>query len=106
MKYHPVANELAASMPGFAGLHPYQDEDSVQGALELMWRLERALCAVVGVERGTLQPAAGAHGGWTALRVIAAFHGSRGGNRTGGLVPGSAPPTQPATAGVRGLRVA
>src|SRR5258708_29088566 len=56
MKYNPVVNEAAASLPGFAGLHPYQDEDSVQGALELMWRLEQALCAVVGVERVTLQP--------------------------------------------------
>src|SRR6195256_5330055 len=59
MKYNPVVNEAAAALPGFAGLHPYQDEDTVQGALELMWRLERALCAVVGVEGGTLQPAAG-----------------------------------------------
>src|SRR5438309_10788460 len=62
MKYNPVANEVAAALPGFTDLHPYQDEDTVQGALELMWRLERALCAVVGVERVTLQPAAGAHG--------------------------------------------
>ena len=73
MKYNPVVNEAAAALPGFAGLHPYQDEDSVQGALELMWRLERALCAVVGVERVTLQPAAGAHGEWTALRMISAW---------------------------------
>src|SRR6202022_5144260 len=62
MKYNPVVNEAAASLPGFAGLHPYQDESTVQGALELMWRLERALCEVVGGERVTLQPAAGAHG--------------------------------------------
>src|SRR3981189_2240421 len=49
MKYNPVANEAAAALPGYAGIHPHQDEDTVQGALELMWRLERALCAVVGV---------------------------------------------------------
>src|SRR5256885_13836419 len=73
MKYNPVANEAAAALPGFAGLHPYQDEDTVQGALELMWRLEQALCAVVGVDRVTLQPAAGAHGEWTALRMIRAY---------------------------------
>src|SRR5205807_4331888 len=47
MKYNPVANEAAAALPGFADLHPYQDEETVQGALELMWRLEQALCAVV-----------------------------------------------------------
>ena len=105
MKYNPVANELAASLPGFAGLHPYQDEDSVQGALDLMWRLERALCAVVGVERVTLQPAAGAHGEWTALRMIAAFHGSRGENRTEVLVPDSAHGTNPASAALSGFQV-
>ena len=53
MKYNPVANEAAAALPGFTDLHPYQDEDTVQGALSLMWRLEQALCAVVGVERVT-----------------------------------------------------
>src|SRR3989442_15090549 len=70
MKYNPVANEAAAALPGFTDLHPYQDEETVQGALSLMWRLEEALCAVGGVDRGTLQPAAGAHGEWTALRML------------------------------------
>src|SRR5215472_4364222 len=51
MKYNPVANEEAARLPGFAGLHPYQDEDTVQGALELMWRLEPAITEIVGVDR-------------------------------------------------------
>ena len=82
MKYNPVANEAAAALPGFAGLHPYQDEETVQGALELMHRLELALCAIVGVDRVTLQPAAGAHGEWTALRMIQAYHRSRGDKRT------------------------
>src|SRR5437764_1314297 len=84
MKYNPVLNEAVAALPGFAGLHPYQDEDTVQGALELMWRLEQALCAIVGVDRVTLQPAAGAHGEWPALRMIAAFHRSRKERRTSG----------------------
>jgi glycine dehydrogenase subunit 2 len=105
MKYNPVVNETAAALPGFAGLHPYQDEDSVQGALELMWLLERALCAVVGVERVTLQPAAGAHGEWTALRMIAAFHHSRKENRTEVLVPDSAHGTNPASAALSGFQV-
>jgi glycine dehydrogenase subunit 2 len=105
MKYNPVANEAAASLPGFAGLHPYQDEESVQGALELMWRLERALCAIVGVERVTLQPAAGAHGEWTALRMIAAYHHSRSDARTEVLVPDSAHGTNPASAALSGFRV-
>ena len=105
MKYNPVANEAAAALPGFAGLHPYQDEDTVQGALELMWRLERALCAIVGVDRVTLQPAAGAHGEWTALRMIQAYQRSRGEARTEVLVPDSAHGTNPASAALSGFQV-
>jgi glycine dehydrogenase subunit 2 len=105
MKYNPVANEVAAALPGFTDLHPYQDEDSVQGALSLMWRLEQALCAVVGVERVTLQPAAGAHGEWTALRMIQAFHRSRGESRMEVLVPDSAHGTNPASAALSGFHV-
>ena len=63
MKYNPKVNERVARMPGFAGLHPAQSEESLQGALELMYRLERALCEISGFARVTLQPAAGAHGG-------------------------------------------
>ena len=105
MKYNPVLNEQAANLLGFAGLHPYQDEDTVQGALELMWRLERALCAIVGVERVTLQPAAGAHGEWTALRMIAAYHHSREEARSDVLVPDSAHGTNPASAALSGFHV-
>src|SRR5205807_4119905 len=105
MKYNPVLNEAAAALPGYAGIHPYQDEDSVQGALELMWRLEQALSAVVGVDRVTLQPAAGAHGEWTALRMIQAYHRSRGDSRTEVLVPDSAHGTNPASAALSGFHV-
>src|SRR5215472_11647318 len=105
MKYNPVANEEAARLPGFAGLHPYQDEDTTQGALELMWLLEAALCEVVGVDRMTLQPAAGAHGEWTALRMIQAYHRSRGENRSEVIVPDAAHGTNPASAALCGFTV-
>jgi glycine cleavage system P protein (glycine dehydrogenase) subunit 2 len=105
MKYNPVLNEEAARLPGFAGLHPYQDEETTQGALELMWLLERALCAVVGVERLTLQPAAGAHGEWTALRMIQAYHRANGEDRTEIIVPDAAHGTNPASAALCGFRV-
>src|SRR5690606_42147355 len=62
MKYNPKINELAASLPGFAHIHPYQPEETVQGALELMYELEKYLCEIAGLSRATLQPAAGAHG--------------------------------------------
>ena len=105
MKYNPVANEAAAQLPGFAYLHPYQDEATTQGALELMFELERALCAVVGVDRVTLQPAAGAHGEWTALRMIQAYHLARGEQRDQVLVPDSAHGTNPASAALCGFQV-
>jgi glycine dehydrogenase subunit 2 len=105
MKYNPVANEVAAQFPGFAYLHPYQDEATAQGALELMFELERALCAVVGVDRVTLQPAAGAHGEWTALRMIQAYHLARGEQRDQVLVPDSAHGTNPASAALCGFQV-
>src|SRR3989441_6713033 len=97
MKYNPVADEAAARLSGFADLHPYQDEETVQGALELMWRLEQALAEISGVDRVTLQPAAGAHGEWTALRMIQAYHQDRGQDRDQVIVPDSAHGTNPAS---------
>ena len=105
MKYNPVVNEVAASLPGFALLHPYQPEESAQGALELMWELEQALCAVVGMDRMSLQPAAGAHGEWAGLRMIQAFHEHQGDQRTEVLVPDSAHGTNPASAALCGFKV-
>ena len=105
MKYNPVVNEVAASLPGFALLHPYQPEDTVQGALELMWDLEQALCQVVGMDRMSLQPAAGAHGEWAGLRMIQAFHEDHGDERGEVLVPDSAHGTNPASAALCGFKV-
>ena len=105
MKYNPVVNEVLAQLDGFADIHPYQDESSVQGALELMWSLERALCEIVGVDRMTMQPAAGAHGEWTALRIIQAYHRARGDDRDVVIVPDSAHGTNPASAALAGFKV-
>jgi glycine dehydrogenase subunit 2 len=105
MKYNPVADEEAARLSGFADLHPYQDEETVQGALELMWRLERALAEIAGVDRVTLQPAAGAHGEWTALRMIQAYHQAHGQDRDQVIVPDSAHGTNPASAALCGFEV-
>ena len=62
MKYNPKINEWAARQPGFLGLHPLTPDAHAQGSLEVMWRLERALCAVTGLDECSLQPAAGAQG--------------------------------------------
>ena len=106
MKYNPVVNEQLAALEGFAGLHPYQDERDTQGALQLMWELERMLAAITGMARMSLQPAAGAHGEWTGLRMIQAYHADRGDTaRTTVLIPDSAHGTNPASAAACGLDV-
>jgi len=103
MKYNPKINEDAARLPGFAKIHPYQSEESLQGALELLYRLQEDLKAITGMDAVTLQPAAGAHGEWTGLMMIRAYHESRGERRTKVIVPDSAHGTNPASATVAGF---
>jgi glycine dehydrogenase subunit 2 len=104
MKYNPKINENVARYPGFAHLHPLQDESSVQGALELMYDLQEHLIEITGMDQVTLQPAAGAHGEWTALMMVRAFHEANGDHkRTKVLIPDSAHGTNPASATVAGF---
>lgn len=104
MKYNPKINENVARIAGFAHIHPLQDESSVQGALELMYDLQEHLIEITGMDEVTLQPAAGAHGEWTGLMLIRAFHEANGDvKRTKVIVPDSAHGTNPASATVAGF---
>lgn len=104
MKYNPKINEDVARYPGFAFIHPLQEEETVQGALEMMYNLQQNLVAVTGMDEVTLQPAAGAHGEWTGLMMIRAYHEANGDyNRTKVIVPDSAHGTNPASATVAGF---
>ncbi len=105
MKYNPKVNEEAAKLPGFAQLHPYLPEELAQGALELMWRLERALAEITGMARVTLQPAAGAHGELTGVMMIRAYHEAQGRARRKVLIPDSAHGTNPASSAIVGYQV-
>jgi len=106
MKYNPKINEDVARYPGFTGIHPYQDESTVQGALELMYHMQDYLAEITGMDAVTLQPAAGAHGEWTGLMLIRAYHESRGDKkRTKVIVPDSAHGTNPASATVAGFEI-
>jgi len=78
MKYNPRVNERLVMLPGFRDLHPYQDEEDAQGALELMWRLQEILCEVAGLHACSLQPAAGSQGELTGLMLMRAYFASRG----------------------------
>src|ERR671920_796126 len=92
--------------PGFAELHPFQDEESSQGALQLMYELQGYLAEIAGLAGVSLQPAAGAHGELVGVLVIRAYHLSRGDRgRRRILVPDSAHGTNPATAAICGFEV-
>ncbi|MBD8113361.1 MULTISPECIES: aminomethyl-transferring glycine dehydrogenase subunit GcvPB [Priestia] len=104
MKYNPKVNEQAARIAGFAHIHPLQDEQTVQGALELLYDLQEHLTEITGMDEVTLQPAAGAHGEWTGLMMIRAYHEANGETqRTKVIVPDSAHGTNPASATVAGF---
>ncbi len=104
MKYNPKINENVARFNGFAHIHPLQDERSVQGALELLYDLQQHLIEITGMDEVTLQPAAGAHGEWTGLMLIRAYHEANGDfKRTKVIVPDSAHGTNPASATIAGF---
>ena len=106
MKYNPKINEEIAAMPAFAGLHPLQPAETVQGVLRLYKDLSHALSAITGMAEFTLNPFAGAHGELTGLMVIRQYHISRGDlKRTRIIVPDSAHGTNPASAAVCGLEI-
>ncbi len=106
MKYNPKINEEVAAMSQFAGLHPLQNPDTAQGALELYWNLQKALANLAGFAEFTLNPYAGAHGELTGLMVMRSYHKARGDHkRTKIIVPDSAHGTNPASAMVAGLEV-
>jgi glycine cleavage system protein P-like pyridoxal-binding family len=106
MKYNPRLNEDTASLTGFAHLHPLQPEHTVNGALKALWHLQQSLCEVTGMDAFTVQPAAGAHGEFTGMLLINAYHQSRQDvARTQVIVPDSAHGTNPASAAMAGYEV-
>ena len=78
MKYNPRVNERVVALPGFANLHPHQEDEGAQGALELMWELQQILAEVAGLPAVTLQPAAGSQGELTGLMLMRAYFADRG----------------------------
>ena len=105
MKYNPKLNERIAALPGFASLHPLQPAAQAQGMLQLLYELERLLCAITGMSAFTLQPAAGAQGELTGLKIIAAYHRRKRRSPKTVLIPDSAHGTNPASAALSGFTV-
>jgi glycine dehydrogenase subunit 2 len=106
MKYNPKINEDVAAMPAFCGLHPYQPESTVQGALQLMYELDQMLSEITGMAKFSLQPAAGAHGELAGLMIFKAYHESRNDDkRKKIIVPDSSHGTNPASAAESGFDI-
>jgi glycine dehydrogenase subunit 2 len=110
MKYNPRITEKVSSLDGFAGLHPLLPQVEggaayAQGALEVVHETERWLSEVCGMKAFTLQPMAGAHGEFTGIMLIAAYHRARGNKRTTVIVPDSSHGTNPASAAIAGYEV-
>ncbi len=105
MKYNPKINEKVARLPGFAHAHPFSPASETQGLLALFFELERCLAEISGMDRVTLQPAAGAQGELAGIMMIRAYHAQRGDKRTKVLVPDSAHGTNPASAALNGYEI-
>ncbi len=105
MKYNPRVNEMVARLEGIADAHPYQPESLSQGAMRVMWMLQECLKEITGMDAITLQPAAGAHGEFTGILLVRAYHESKGNPRKKILIPDSAHGTNPATAAICGYQV-
>jgi glycine dehydrogenase subunit 2 len=105
MKHNPRLHERVAALPGHARLHPLQDPARAQGALELMWKLQRALAEIAGLPHVCLQPSAGSHGELAGVLLARAYHEDRGETRLKVLTPDTAHGTNPATVTMAGLEV-
>jgi glycine dehydrogenase subunit 2 len=105
MKHNPRLHERVAALPGHARLHPLQDAERAQGALELMWNLQGALAEVSGLPHVSLQPSAGSHGELAGVLLSRAYHEDRGESRHKVLTPDTAHGTNPATVTMAGLEV-
>jgi len=106
MKYNPKVNEDVSKYDGFSRVHPYQPEKTAQGCLEILYTMDKMLAEITGMERVSLQPAAGAHGEVTGLMIIKAYHEFRGDTKRRKIVvPDSSHGTNPASAAVAGFDV-
>ena len=105
MKHNPRVNERVVGLPGFRDLHPHQDEDGAQGALELMWRLQGMLAEIAGLPAVTLQPAAGSQGELTGLMLMRAYFADRGEERDTIITADTAHGTNPASVTMAGYKL-
>jgi len=106
MKYNPQVNEVLVRNKGILNLHPFQDEDTVQGALRILFDLQQDLAEISGFSNVTLQPVAGAHGEFTGLKIMRAYHEAKGNSHKKKIIlPDSAHGTNPASVSLVGYKM-
>jgi len=105
MKYNPKINDIVTILEGFTDIHPLQPEDTIQGALEIIFDLQNDLREISGMAEVSLQPVAGAHGEFTGVNIIYNYHKNKGQNRTKIIMPDSSHGTNPATSALHGMEV-
>lgn len=106
MKYNPKLNDEMAGFPGMSEIHPHQPEETVQGALQLIYELQCILAEITGMAMTGLAPMAGAEGELAGMLMTRAYHLDRGEpGRTKVLIPDSAHGTNPASASMAGFEV-
>jgi glycine dehydrogenase subunit 2 len=105
MKYNPRVNEFVSRIEGLAEAHPYRPDALAQGILDVIELLQKCLIDITGMDTITLQPAAGAHGEFTGILLVRAWHESNGNPRRKVIIPDSAHGTNPATAAICGYQV-
>lgn len=105
MKYNPKINDIVNALPGLTHLHPYQPEDTIQGALQIMYELQEMLAEISGMAAVSLQPVAGAHGEFAGVNIIYNYHKSKGEKRTKIIMPDSAHGTNPASCALNSFDV-
>ena len=105
MKYNPKINDSMAMLSNFSGVHPNQSTATVQGALRLMYELERMLIKITGMSRVTLQPSAGSQGEFVGLLIMQKYHSSKKNNKEYVIIPETAHGTNPASVILAGYKV-
>jgi len=105
MKYNPKINDIVTVLTGFTDIHPMQQEDTIQGGLQVMYELQKDLAEISGMSAVSLQPVAGAHGEFTGVNIIYNYHKNKGQHRTKIIMPDSSHGTNPATSALHGMEV-
>ena len=106
MKYNPKVNEDAAGLDELTDIHPLQPVSSVQGWLEIFDTAEKYLREITGMDAVSFQPAAGAHGEFTGIQLIKAYHTANNDTKRNKIiVPDSAHGTNPASGSMCGYEV-